>query len=304
MSSRPGAEAARPHRAGTVAIVGRPNVGKSTLLNRLIGAKLSITSRRPQTTRRRITGILTRPDAQIVFIDTPGYQTEHAGALNRAMNRSVAATLQEADVVVWMVEALRYDGRDEQVARLLPEQASVVVAINKSDAVRDKKALLPFIEKLAVIRPFEAIVPVSALRGRQLDDLVRTIVGLLPEGPPLYDPDELTTVSERVLAAELIREKLYHQLAEELPYAATVEIERFREERGLRRIEAAILVDRESHRPIVIGRGGERLKSIASHARRDMERLFGGKVFLQVWVKVRRGWAESEAALKRLGLNA
>lgn len=295
-------EAAAAHRAGAAAIVGRPNVGKSTLLNRLVGAKISITSGRPQTTRQRITGIVTRPGAQVVFVDTPGYQTGHDSALNRAMNRSVAASLHEVDAIVWVLEALRYDERDEIVARLLPPGARVIAAINKSDTVKEKARLLPYIAGLSARRRFEALVPISAAKGTQLDGLMDAIVALMPEGPPLHEEDELTTVNERLLAAELLREKLFQQLGEELPYAAAVEIIRFKQEGNLRRIEATILVDKEGQKGIVIGARGAMLKSIATRARRDMERLFGGKVFLEVWVKVRRGWADNEGALRRMGL--
>jgi GTP-binding protein Era len=301
MSSRPAPEAARPHRAGTVAIVGRPNVGKSTLLNRLVGCKLSITSSRPQTTRQRITGIVSRPGAQIVFVDTPGYQTEHDNALNRAMNRSVASSLAQVDAIVWVIEALRFDRRDERVRELLPEKAAVVLAINKIDALKEKPRLLPFIAEVSGRRQFAAIVPLSAATGSQVEALQEAIVPLLPEGPPLHEADEFTTASERLLAAELLREKLFEQLGDELPYAAAVEIDRFRQEDGMRRIEATILVDKEGQKAIIIGKQGAKLKSIATRARRDMERLFEGKVFLQVWVKVRRGWADSEAGLRRMG---
>jgi GTP-binding protein Era len=292
-----------PHRAGTAAIVGRPNVGKSTLLNRLVGTKISITSGRPQTTRLRITGIVTRPGAQVLFVDTPGYQTEHDSALNRAMNRTVASSLQEVDAVVWVLEALRYDERDESVARLLPPGSRVIAAINKTDMVKDKGRLLPYIAQLSARRRFEALVPVSAAKGTHLDGLLDAIVALLPEGPAPYQEDELTTLNERVLAAELLREKLFQHLGEELPYAAAVEIEQFKEERGLRRIGATILVEKEGQKAIVIGARGAMLKTIATRARRDMERLFGGKVFLEVWVKVRRGWAENEGALRRMGFG-
>jgi GTP-binding protein Era len=286
-----------------VALIGRPNVGKSTLLNRLVGEKMAIVSRRPQTTRTRITGIKHRPDAQIVFVDTPGYQTEHDDALHRAMNRSVAASLQDVDAVVWMVEALKFDRRDGEVEKILPSGARVILAINKIDAVKEKNRLLPFIAGLSARRRFEAIVPVSAEKGTQVDALLDAIVPLLPEGPRLHDEDELTTVNERLLAAELLREKLFRQLGEELPYAATVEIEQFRQEGGLRRISASILVDKDSQKAIVIGKQGAKLKAIATRARQDMERLFGGKVFLEVWVKVRRGWADSASALKRMGFG-
>jgi len=206
------------HRAGAVAIVGRPNVGKSTLLNRLVGCKLSITSRRPQTTRQRITGIVTRDDAQIVFVDTPGYQTEHVSPINRAMNRSVAAALEGVDAIVWVVEALKFDARDETVARLLPPRAAVILAVNKTDTVKEKHRLLPFIARLSGRRTFEAIVPISAATGSQIGELLDAIVARLPHGPPLHDADEITTVNERVLAAELLREQLFRQLGEELPY--------------------------------------------------------------------------------------
>jgi GTP-binding protein Era len=303
MNLQPAPETGTAHRAGRVALVGRPNVGKSTLLNRLVGNRISITSDRPQTTRQRVTGILTRADAQIVFVDTPGFQREHQSALNRAMNRGVAAGLQEVDAVVWLVEALKYDRRDEVVADLLAGGAPVILAINKTDAVKDRKLLLPFIARLSGLRPFEAIIPVSAARGWQLTELIDAIVPLLPEGPPSHGEDEFTTASERFLAAELLREKLFRLLGDELPYASTVEIDLFKQDGDLRRIHASIVVDRDGQKPIVIGKGGKQLKVIATQARRDMERLFGGKVFLEVWVKVKRGWAESEAALKRMGFD-
>ena len=297
-------EAVAAHRAGVVAIVGRPNVGKSTLLNRLAGAKLSITSSKPQTTRHRVTGIVTRPAGQIVFVDTPGYQTGHRSPLNQAMNRSVTSSLQETNAIVWVVEALKYDERDETVARLLPPRVPVVLAVNKTDAVKDKNRLLPFISRLAGQREFVAIVPVSAEKGAQMDDLLKVVLPLLPEGPPLYGADEITTVNERFLAAEALREKLFRLLGDELPYSTTVEIELFRQEGSLRRIHASILVDKEGQKPIVIGSQGGKLKAIASSARRDMERLFGGKVFLEVRVKVRRGWSENAATLRRMGFDS
>jgi GTP-binding protein Era len=303
MSLQAAPEAGAAHRAGRVALVGRPNVGKSTLLNRLVGCKLSITSGRPQTTRQRVTGIVTRTDAQIVFVDTPGYQMEHRSLLNSAMNRGVTAGLQDVDVVVWLVEALQYGERDAAVAGLLARSPAVILAINKTDSIRDRKRLLPFIARLAGLRKFEAIIPISAAKGWQVNELLDAIVALLPEGPPVHGEDDITTVNERFLAAELLREKLFRLLGEELPYASTVEIDRFREEGGLRTIHASIVVDKESQKAIVIGKGGKQLKTIASQARRDMERLFGGKVFLEVWVKVNRGWAGSAAALRRMGFD-
>jgi GTP-binding protein Era len=296
-------EAGAAHRAGRVALVGRPNVGKSTLLNRLVGCKVSITSDRPQTTRQRVTGIVTRPHAQVVFVDTPGYQTEHRSLLNSAMNRGVAAGLEDVDAVVWLVEALRYGERDAAVAGLLARSPAVILAINKTDSIGDKERLLPFIARLAGLRKFEAIIPISAAKGWQVNELLDAIVVLLPEGPPIHGEDDITTVNERFLAAELLREKLFRLLGEELPYASTVEIDHFREEGKLRTIQASIVVDKESQKAIVIGKGGKQLKAIASQARRDMERLFGGKVFLEVWVKVKRGWAGNAAALRRMGFD-
>lgn len=304
MSSQPAREATPAFRTGHVAIVGRPNVGKSTLLNRCVGCKLSITSRKPQTTRHRITGIVTRPDAQIVFVDTPGYQTGHQSALNRVMNRSVAASLQAVDAVVWVVEALKYDERDEAIAKLLPRRVPAVLAINKIDRVKDKGLLLPFIERLAGNREFVSMIPISATKGTQVDELIDAIVPLLPEGPRLHDMDEITTASERFLAADLLREKLFRLLGDELPYAAAVEVEQFSLSGDMRRIHAAVLVEKEGQKAIVIGKRGEKLKAIATQARQDMERLFGGKVYLEVWVKVKSGWADNEATLKRLGYES
>ena len=290
-----------PHRAGYVAVVGRPNVGKSTLLNRLVGQKLSIVSRKPQTTRLPVSGIVTGERAQVVFVDTPGYQTEHRSTLNRMMNRSVLSALQEVHAALWIVEALKFDRADQAIGGILPQGLPVVLAVNKIDRVRERKLLLPFLDELSRVRAFSSLVPVSATRGTQLAALLDAVIELLPEGPNLFDPDELTTVSERVLAAELLREKLFNLLGDELPYSIAVEIDEFRLEHGLRRIHALILVGREGHKGIVIGKGGAHLKAIATRARQDMERLFGGKVFLETMVKVRKGWADDAAVLSRLG---
>jgi GTP-binding protein Era len=289
------------HRAGYIAIVGRPNVGKSTLLNRLVGAKVSITSRKPQTTRHRVSGIVTRPDAQLVFVDTPGFQTEHRSLLNRKMNQVVTRTLEGVDVVVFVVEALRFDARDRALVELLPRQVPVVLVINKVDRVRPRSQLLPYLQRMATVFDFRALIPVCAESGDQVPELVSAIVPLLPEQPALYGADEITESSERFLAAELVREKIFRLLGEELPYALTVEIEKFETEGKLRRIHAAIIVDRPSQKGIVIGAGGEKLKAIGSQARRDMEELFGGKVHLELWVKIRSGWADDEMALRQLG---
>jgi GTPase len=295
------AKDAGAHRAGYVAIVGRPNVGKSTLLNALVGGKISITSRRPQTTRHHVVGIRTVPAAQIVFVDTPGYQTRHLNALNRVLNRAVTQSLKEVDAVLFVVEAGRFGADDRLVLSLLPKARPVLLVINKTDMLKDKRLLLPYLEKMASEFPFAELVPVSAQKGTQLAELADTLRQYLPEGPPLFGNDEITDRNERFLAAELIREKLFRALGEELPYSAAVMVDRFEEEGNLRRIAASIVVDKPGHKAIVIGKGGAKLKAIASSARKDMEKLFGGKVFLEVWVRVKRGWADDERALKSLG---
>lgn len=292
------------YRSGAIAIVGRPNVGKSTLLNQLVGQKISITSRKPQTTRQRITGILTREDAQLVFVDTPGFQTQHRGTMTRIMNRSVTQSLQEVDVVLWVVEAMKCNELDAALYKLLPRTVPLVLAINKIDLLADRAELLPFIKELDERFHPDAIVPLAAGKNLQLDELLAVIIPSLPAGPPQFGADEITTASERFLAAELIREKLFRLLGDELPYATAVEIERFEALAGLRRIYASILVDKDGQKAIVIGKGGEKLKAVGTQARKDMEQLFGGKVFLELWVKVRSGWADSAATLKRMGFDA
>ncbi|MDX9994242.1 MAG: GTPase Era [Rhodocyclaceae bacterium] len=288
-------------RAGYVAIVGCPNVGKSTLMNRLVGAKLSITSKKAQTTRHRIHGILTTEDRQYVFVDTPGFQRQHGNALNRAMNRTVTTTLADVDVVLFVIEAGRWRPGDQTVLDLLPGNTPVVLVINKVDRLADRNTLLPFIAQRAAAYAFSEIVPLSAERGDNLDALLKAAGHHLPESPPIFDPEELTDRSERFLAAELLREKLFRNLGEELPYGIAVEIEKFEEVDGVRRIHAAIIVDKDAHKAIVIGKGGVRMKRVASDARKDMEALFDGKVWLETWVKVRSGWADDERALRSLG---
>ncbi len=288
-------------KSGYIAIVGRPNVGKSTLINRLIGEKISIVSRKAQTTRHRIVGILTQPDAQYVFVDTPGFQTKHTNALNRAMNRGVTQALAEVDVVILVVEAERFDERDLAVVGLLPAGRPVILAVNKVDQLKERAKLLPILAKLAAQYAFAAIVPVSAAKGSQLDELLGEARKHLPNDGLLFGEDEITDKSERFLAAEYIREKLFRLIGDELPYSATVEVEKFDVDGGLRRISAAIVVDRQAHKGIVIGKGGETLKRIATEARQDMERLFDGKVFLEVFVKVKSGWSDDERLLKSLG---
>lgn len=288
-------------RSGYIAIVGRPNVGKSTLLNRLIGEKISIVSRKAQTTRHRITGILTNDDAQFVFVDTPGFQTKFSNALNRAMNRGVTQTLHDVDVVLFVIEAGRYDAKDKAVVRLLPKDIPVILVVNKTDQLKNREALLPFLAEVSADHDYTDIVPVSAAKGRQTDDLLKAARKHLPNEGLMFPEDELTDKSERFLASEYIREKVFRLLGDELPYATAVEIERFEIDGALRRINAAIVVDRESHKAIVIGKGGDSLKRIATEARQDMERLFDGKVYLEIWVKVKSGWNDDERLLKSLG---
>lgn len=288
-------------RAGYVAIVGCPNVGKSTLMNRLIGAKISITSKKAQTTRHRIHGILTTDACQYVFVDTPGMQMRHRNALNRAMNRAVSGALVDIDVILFVIEVNRWRAEDRAVLERLPTDTPVVLVISKIDRMADKNALLPFMAMLAEQHAFAEIVPISAERGDNLDALLKVAARYLPEADPIFDADDQTDRSERFLAAEMLREKLFRNLGEELPYGIAVEIERFEMEEGVRRIHAAIIVERDAHKAMVIGKGGERMKRVASDARKDMERLFGGKVWLETWVKVKGGWADDERALRSLG---
>ncbi len=288
-------------KSGTIAIVGRPNVGKSTLLNRLIGEKISIVSRKAQTTRHRIMGILTRPNTQYVFVDTPGFQTQHVNALNRAMNRGVTQALAEVDLVLFMIDADHLDTKDREVVKLLPPERPVILAVNKIDQIKDKSKLLPLLAQLSELHAFAAIVPISAAKGSQLEDLLAEARKHLPNDELLFGEDEITDKSEKFIASEYIREKLFRLIGDELPYSTTVEIEKFELDGPLRRISAAIVVDRQAHKGIVIGKGGETLKRIASEARQDMERLFNGKVFLEVFVKVKSGWNDDERLLKSLG---
>ncbi len=288
-------------RAGTVAIVGRPNVGKSTLLNELVGAHVSITSRKAQTTRHRILGIRTDERAQMVFVDTPGFQTRFANALNRAMNRSVTVTLAGVDAIVMVIEATGWDERDDPVLALIPPGVPVVLAVNKVDRVKDRGKFAQLLASCAARRDFAALVPVSAEKGTQVKSLVGEVARLLPEGEPVYGPEEITDRSERFLAAELVREKLFRLLGDELPYTTAVVIDDFKEEGALRRIQATIYVDRQGHKAIVIGEKGATLKRIGTEARVGMEAIFGGKVFLELWVKVKSGWADSESMVRQWG---
>jgi len=288
-------------RCGLVAIVGRPNVGKSTLLNALVGQKVSITSRKAQTTRHRITGIRTLGEAQFVFVDTPGFQTRHAAALNRTLNRTVQATLGDVDVVLFVVEAGRFSLDDAKVLALLPEDKPVLLLANKLDTVRRRSELAPWLQAMAERRAFAEFVPLSANRPSDTQRLLAIIEPYLPEQPWLYDADTLTDRNERFLAGEIIREKLFRLTGDELPYASTVVIEKFEEDEGLKRIAASIVVEREAHKGMVIGEGGEVLKRIGSEARVELETLLDSKVFLELWVKVRSGWADDERHLRSYG---
>jgi GTP-binding protein Era len=290
-----------PFHSGYIAIVGRPNVGKSTLLNHLIGQKISITSRKAQTTRHRITGILTEENMQFVFVDTPGFQTQHLNTLNKGLNKVVTSSLRDVNVVMFVIEARHFDERDRQVMNLLPKIAPVILVINKVDNMEVKGELLPFMQEMSKEREFAAIVPVSAKHDKQLDTLLEAIRPFLPEGEKIYPEDEVTDRNERFLAAEIVREKVFRFTGEELPYSVSVVIEQFKLEGKLRRIHAAILVDKEAHKAMLIGKNGEKLKEIATQARLDMEKLFDGKVYLEVWIKVRSGWADSAQMLKSLG---
>ncbi len=290
-----------PFHTGFVAIIGRPNVGKSTLMNQLIGAKVSITSKKAQTTRHRINGVLTQDNTQYIFVDTPGFQTKHGGALNRVLNRNVSQALGEVDVVVWVIEAMKFTPQDEAVLNILPESTPVILAINKVDQLEKKNDLLPFVQKISERFNFKHIIPVSAKNGVQMQVLLDEIKPLLPENPAFFEEDDITDRPSKFLATEIIREKIFRLSGDEVPYGCTVVIELFTEEKNLYRIAAAILVERDAHKAMIIGQGGERMKRIASEARQDMEQLFGCKVFLEVFVKVRGGWANNEASLKSLG---
>jgi GTPase len=296
-------------RCGLVAIVGRPNVGKSTLLNALVGQKISITSNKAQTTRHRITGIRTQGNTQFVFVDTPGFQTKHltkqGGALNRNLNRTVLSSMGDVDVVLFLVEACRFGGPDEKVLALLQGAAMkdkpALLVANKLDTLKTRTDVLPWLQKMQALHAFAEFVPMSATREADVARLLTIVEPYLPQQPWLYEEDALTDRSEKFLAGELIREKLFRLTGDELPYNATVVIDKFEEEGNLRRIAATIVVERDAHKGMIIGEGGERLKRIGSEARQDLERLWDAKVFLELWVKVRSGWADDDAHLRSYG---
>jgi GTP-binding protein Era len=319
---------ANVRRCGLVAIVGRPNVGKSTLLNALVGQKISITSRKAQTTRHRITGIRTVGPAQFVFVDTPGFQLKHGTALHRTLNRTVLASLSEVDAVLFVVEAGRFGLDDAKVLALLPPDKPALLIANKADAVKRRNDLLPWLKSMQQRHAFAEFVPMSALKPADVERLFEILAPYLPEGEWLHDEDALTDRSDRFLASEIVREKLFRLTGDELPYSCTVQIDKFEEEgdadsaeaaaaqlppaqsgtpvsgaraRPLRRIAATIIVERDAHKGMVVGAGGERLKRIGSEARQELEHLLGAKVYLELWVKVRSGWADDEAHLRSFG---
>ena len=293
-----------PHRAGFVAVIGRPNVGKSTLVNALVGAKVSIVSPKPQTTRHRLLGVATFQDGQIVLVDTPGIHREQSRAMNRMMNRAARGAVADVHVAVLMVEAGKWTEEDGLAYDALANaDVPIVLVINKVDKLADKGRLLPFIAKITQDRNFVSVHPVAARKQDGLRPLVTSLMALLPESPPLFGEDEITDKSERFLAGELVREQLMLRLGQEVPYSTTVEIENFEETEKLLSIAAVVWVERESQRPIVIGKGGLLMKQISTGARLGMEKLFGKKVFLEVWCRVREGWSDDEAALRRFGYS-
>ena len=290
------------YHCGYVAIVGRPNVGKSTLLNRLVGQKISITAHKPQTTRHRILGIKTTPTAQMVFVDTPGIHQGVGKAMNKYMNRAASGAITDVDVILFLVDGLKWTDEDEFVLKQVKaSQHPVILVINKADHITDKPRLLPHLELLSQKMDFAGIIPVSALKGDAVETLEQQVIALLPELAAFFPEDQVTDRSERFLAAELVREKLMRSLGQELPYATTVEIEKFEVVNGVRRIAAVIWVEREGQKAIIIGKQGQLLKRLGMQARKDMEEMFDGKVYLQLWVKVKQGWSDDERALRSLG---
>lgn len=291
-----------PSRCGYIAIVGRPNVGKSTLLNYLLGQKLSITSRKPQTTRHQVLGIVTEGDDQMIFVDTPGMHREQPKAINRFMNRAATSVLGHVDVVLFLVDRTRWTPEDDLVARALEEvKAPVALVINKIDMLDDRNVLLPWAESLSAQNRFDAVIPISALRANNLEQLRHYIRSHLPEAPHFFPDDQITDRTERFLAAEFIREKIVRQLGDELPYSTAVEIEAFRQKGRVLHIDALIYVERDGQKKIVIGDKGSRLRAIGTDARKDMEQAFDSKVMLKLWVKVKSGWSDDDRALRSLG---
>lgn len=294
----------RNFRCGFVALVGRPNVGKSTLLNSILGQKISITSKKPQTTRHRILGIKTTTQEQVIYVDTPGLHLGGERAINRYMNREASGAIDDVDVVVFLVDRTKWTDEDENVLQKLQLlKTPVILAINKTDQLEDKTQLLPHMQLLQQKMTFVSIVPISALKNEGVDVLQNTVSDLLPESPPFFPEEQITDRSERFFAAEMIREKLIRNLGQEIPHRLTVEIEEFKEERNMYRINAIIWVEKPGQKGIIIGKNGSRLKIIGETARKDMEKVFECKVFLQMWVKVKKGWSNDERALQSLGFK-
>jgi len=304
LSSRPGAAAAAPvqgQRCGLIAIVGKPNVGKSTLLNALVGQKISITSRKAQTTRHRITGVRSEGAVQYVFVDTPGFQTRHGNALNRSLNKTVVGAVSDVDLILMVVEAGQFNLADAQVLSLLPASVPAVLLANKLDQVHRRSELAPWLRDMQQRHDFAEFVPMSAKNAKDIERLLGICQKYLPEQPWMYGADELTDRSDRFMAAEIVREKLFRLTGDELPYTSTVIIDKYEEEGELRRIAATIVVERDNHKGMVIGEKGEKLKRIGTEARQELETLTGHKVFLEIWVKVRSGWADDDARVRSFG---
>jgi GTPase len=292
------------HRAGLVGVVGRPNVGKSTLVNALVGFPVAITSRKAQTTRHRILGVLTRPDAQILFVDTPGLQNEHTAALNRQLRRAAYSVIAEVPVLLWVADILKVTDEDLQIVKELPKEACVLAVLNKADRIaRDhhREAAFELGKRLAQLYPFKSIIPISAQSGFQLEALLKELIAVLPEGPALMDTEQVTDRPLRFMAAELIREKLFRLLGDELPYEATVVIDQYEESPGRTLIHATIVVGRASHKPMVLGEAGQRLKRIGTEARRDIAKLAGMPIELRLWVKVVANWADQDKLVQSFG---
>jgi GTP-binding protein Era len=291
-------------KCGYVAVVGRPNVGKSTLINHILGQKLNITSRKPQTTRHTLLGIKTEQDCQAIYVDTPGIHQSQKKAINRLMNRSAESVIADVDVIVFVVDKFKWTEEDQYVLEKLKRASCpIILAVNKVDQIEDKEKLLPYIKEVSAKLNFADIVPLSALLGTSVNNLEKAIKEKLPEAMYFFDVDQLTDKSERFLVAELIREKIMRQLGDEIPYASAVEIEQFKEEQNIIHIHALILVERDSQKSIVIGKKGERLKLIGTEARKDIEALFAKKVMLKIWVKVKSGWSDDDRALRSLGFQ-
>ena len=290
--------------SGYVALIGRPNVGKSTLMNHLLGQKISITSRKPQTTRHRILGISSTEAGQAIYLDTPGMHNNQKRALNRYLNRTAETTLAGVDLVLWVIDSLSWQEYDETIfSKLRASGLPVILVVNKIDRIKDKDALLAFLADAQAKFPFRQLIPVSAIKRQNLDALQEQIMALLPKGEPIYPEDQITDRPERFLAAEIVREKLTRRLGDELPYSLTVEIEKYDDLPQLTKIYAVIWVERSSQKSIVIGKTGEMLKKVGTDARKDIEVLIDKKVYLQCWVKVKKGWSDSERALQNLGFN-